>query len=225
MIEVVIAAVILGITLSFMVGPVFLLLLEIAMNKGAKSALSFDAGVIVADVLFIIAILFSSSFLNEVTNLSWVYSIGGAVIIAYGFYNVYNARKKKHHLEEKDRLPDNKKTPPGIYFVKGFFMNFLNVGVLAYWLATVVVMRASVDNDTELMTVYFIVTVATYAAVDVGKIFSARRLQSRLNDRVLVKIERVVGFVLIIFGTLMIFRGVLQSMGYSLESLLARIIG
>lgn len=220
MFEVILAAIILGITLSFMVGPVFLLLLEIAMNKGAKKALAFDAGVIAADVLFIIAILYSSSFLQNITNLSWVYGIGGLVIIAFGFYNVKNAAKKKHHLEEKDKLPENKNTPVGVYIVKGFFMNFLNVGVLAYWLATVVVMRASVENDENLMKLYFIITVATYALVDVAKIFSARKLKAYLTDAVLVKIERIVGFVLVGFGVIMIARGVLQHLGYTLESLL-----
>ncbi len=220
MVEVIIAAVILGVTLSFMVGPVFLLLLEIAMNKGVKRALAFDAGVLFADILFILLILYSSSFLNQITNLAWVYGIGGLVIAGYGIYNIRVAKKKKHHLEKEDELPEVKNMSPGLYAVKGFFMNFLNVGVLAYWLATVVVMRATVNNDMDIMKLYFIVTVSTYALVDVIKIFSARRLQSHLTDAVLVKIERVVGLILVIFGVLMIARGVFQHLGYSLEELL-----
>lgn len=220
MVEVIIAAVILGVTLSFMVGPVFLLLLEIAMNKGVKRALAFDAGVLFADILFILLILYSSSFLNQITNLAWVYGIGGLVIAGYGIYNIRVAKKKKHHLEKEDELPEAKNMSPGLYAVKGFFMNFLNVGVLAYWLATVVVMRATVNNDMDIMKLYFIVTVSTYALVDVIKIFSARRLQSHLTDAVLVKIERVVGLILVIFGVLMIARGIFQHLGYSLEELL-----
>lgn len=220
MVEVIIAAVILGVTLSFMVGPVFLLLLEIAMNKGAKRALAFDAGVLLADVLFILLILYSSSFLKDITNLAWVYGIGGVVIMIFGLYNIRMAKKKKHHLDEEDELPAARVMSPFLYAVKGFFMNFLNVGVLAYWLATVVVMRATVDNDSEKMKVYFIVTVATYAIVDVIKIFSARRLQKYLTDPVLVKIERIVGLILVAFGLLMIVRGVLQFLGYDLEGLL-----
>lgn len=222
MVEVVVAAIILGVTLSFMVGPVFLLLLEIAMNKGVKKALWFDAGVISADVLFIVAILFSSSFLENVTELAWVYGIGGIVIILFGFYNVWNAKRKKHHLEEKDQLPDIKHQPWYIYLIKGFFMNFLNVGVLGYWLATVVVMRATVGNNSEKMEVYFIVTVAVYALVDIAKIFSARKLKNYLTDAVLVKIERVVGLILIVFGLIMIARGGAQAMGYDLETLLTQ---
>ncbi len=218
-VEVIIAAVVLGVTLSFMIGPVFLLLLEIAMNKGVKNALAFDAGVIFADILFVIAILYSSSFLKDMTHMSWIYGIGGLVIAGYGFYNIRVAKKKKTHLEQQDELPELKTASFGVYVTKGFFMNFLNVGVLAFWLASVVVMRGSVDNDPELLTIYFIVTIAAYALVDVFKIFSARKLKSYLTDKVLVKIERSVGIVLVLFGGLMIIRGVFQHLGYSLESL------
>lgn len=187
------------------------------MNKGAKRALAFDAGVIAADVLFILAILYSSSFLDQISDLAWVYGIGGLVIIGYGIYNVMAAKKKKHHLEATDELPEEKSFHASVYIVKGFFMNFLNVGVLAYWLATVVVMRATVNNDMDKMKMYFIVTVATYALVDVAKIFSARKLQKYLTDAFLVKIEKVVGVVLIGFGVLMIARGILQHHGFTIE--------
>lgn len=203
--------------MAFMVGPVFLLLLEIAMTKGVKRALAFDLGVIAADILFIVAVFYSSSFLSNVTHLAWVYGIGGVLIIGYGIYNIRSAKSKKHHLKEKDELPEGQAASLSVYAIKGFFMNFLNVGVLAYWLATVVVMRASVNNDENTMKVYFIVTVATYFAVDLAKIFSARKLKKRLTDMVLIRIEKTVGLVLVVFGALMIVRGVFQSMGMSLE--------
>lgn len=220
MVQVSIAAIILGITLSFMVGPVFLLLLDIAMNKGVKKALAFDSGVIFADILFIIAILYSSSFLKGITDLAAVYFVGGAVIIAYGIYNVRTSTIKKNHLKETNELPEATDAPLSLYIVKGFFMNFLNVGVLAYWLATVVVMKASVGDDMELMKLYFIVTVSTYALVDVLKILASQKLKARLTDKVLIKIEHIVGYILIGFGLLMITRGILQHLGYTLETLL-----
>lgn len=222
--EVILAALILGVTLSFMIGPVFLLLMEIAMNKGAKSALAFDAGVILADILFIIAILYSSSFMKNMTHMSWVYGIGGLVILAYGMYNIRAAKKKKLHLLEEDELPEMKTAGIGVYITKGFFMNFLNVGVLAFWLASVVVMRSSVDNDPELLKIYFVVTVAAYVLTDIVKIFSARKLQQYLTDAFLVKIEKAVGIILIAFGILMIIRGILQHLGYSLESLVESLL-
>lgn len=42
-----------GIILAFTIGPVFFVLLETSATKGFTSALIFDLGVILADVVFI----------------------------------------------------------------------------------------------------------------------------------------------------------------------------
>jgi threonine/homoserine/homoserine lactone efflux protein len=43
----------LGIFLSFMVGPVFFVLLETSAVKGFRAAFVFDLGVVTADIFFI----------------------------------------------------------------------------------------------------------------------------------------------------------------------------
>src|SRR5690606_5212083 len=101
----------------------------------------------------------------QLADVSWVYTVGGLVLIGYGIYNLRNAARKKVHLLKLKELPASKPVSIGLYAVKGFFLNFLNAGVLGYWLATVVVMGASVDHDPKLMTVYFAVTLATYFVV------------------------------------------------------------
>ena len=55
------AAIPLGFFLSFMIGPVFFVLLETAALKGFKAALVFDLGVILADIIFISAAYFRDS--------------------------------------------------------------------------------------------------------------------------------------------------------------------
>ena len=62
------AAILPGFILSFMIGPVFFVLLETSALKGFRAAIAFDLGVVVADVLFILAAYFSSFRLLE--NLS-----------------------------------------------------------------------------------------------------------------------------------------------------------
>jgi len=60
MIEDVQAAIPLGFLLSFMVGPVFFVLLETSATKGFRAGLIFDIGVIFADILFLFIAYFSS---------------------------------------------------------------------------------------------------------------------------------------------------------------------
>jgi threonine/homoserine/homoserine lactone efflux protein len=42
-----------GIFLSFMIGPVFFILIETSITKGFRAALTFDLGVVLGDIFFI----------------------------------------------------------------------------------------------------------------------------------------------------------------------------
>ena len=53
MLEDIQAAIPLGFFLSFMIGPVFFVLLETSALKGFRAAIVFDLGVILADILFL----------------------------------------------------------------------------------------------------------------------------------------------------------------------------
>jgi threonine/homoserine/homoserine lactone efflux protein len=215
LLEVIIAGIILGITLAFMVGPVFLLLIETSLTKGAKKAIVLDLGVLAADVFFIALVALGSGVLLKTENVTWIYFVGGLLIIGYGIYNVVSAKKKQKKISADVPLP----VVNGnwvVYFAKGFFLNFLNVGVFAYWLTTTVTLRATLKgaaNEGTLMLVYFVTTVLAYFATDLIKIFTAQRIKSLLTPAMLIKIERIVGFVLMVFGALLIVRGYLTSIG------------
>ena len=62
------AAIPLGFLLSFMIGPVFFVLLETSATKGFRAGVSLDIGVILADIVFLLIAYFSSFQLLE--NLS-----------------------------------------------------------------------------------------------------------------------------------------------------------
>lgn len=215
MIEIITAGIVLGVTLAFMVGPVFLLLIEISLTKGVGKAIVFDLGVLLADIIFIVLVGFGSTFIQQINNVSWVFAIGGILIIGYGIYNIYNAKRKRKNIDQQAHLPQITGSN-ALYLIKGFFLNFMNVGVLAYWLTTTVTLRAAIQgsaNETALLWAYFTSTVAAYFATDLVKVFMAQRLKARLTTEVLIKIERTVGFILIVFGAFLILRGYLHTQG------------
>ena len=65
MIQDILTAIPLGIFLSFLIGPVFFVLLETSAVKGFRAALVFDLGVVFADIVFILIAYFSSYKLIE----------------------------------------------------------------------------------------------------------------------------------------------------------------
>ena len=68
MLEDIAAAIIPGFILSFMIGPVFFVLLETSVVKGFKAAMVFDLGVVFADIIFILIAYFSSYRLIQTIN-------------------------------------------------------------------------------------------------------------------------------------------------------------
>ena len=89
MFEIVLKGVFIGLILSIMLGPAFFVLLETSIRKGIKSALAFDAGVLLSDIVYIII---ACVFLKEVSQLSdgdnnsLIKAVGGILFIGFGFY-------------------------------------------------------------------------------------------------------------------------------------------
>ena len=93
-------AILLGFGLSFMVGPVFFTLLETSITRGFRAALSFDLGVILADIMFITVSYYGSvPILQRIQNDPRIFLVGGVVLIIYGAFTIFY--KKTNCLDTK----------------------------------------------------------------------------------------------------------------------------
>lgn len=207
------AAIPLGFLLSVMVGPVFFVLLETSAIKGFRAALVFDLGVIVADILFITIAYFSSfRLLENLSNEPGLYVFGGMILLVYGIIIV--AKR-----EVKETQPDFKVTSgdyPGL-FVKGFLLNFINIGVLVFWLGIIIVVGPSLDNDPERVVVFFATMILAYLGIDIIKILLAKRLKRKLTYNRIHLIKKILGIILIICGMVLIIKGFLPKDQFDLE--------
>src|SRR5690606_16923149 len=81
----VLSAIPFGIILAFTIGPVFFVLLETGATKGFKSALIFDLGVMLADILFIAVAFFSTNkLLDKIKDDPNFLVFGGVLLVVYG---------------------------------------------------------------------------------------------------------------------------------------------
>lgn len=197
MVQMLLYAVLLGLFLSFMVGPVFFALIETAINRGFKQALAFDLGVIAADALLIVLCLYGSEFfLDDLKSNPVAYLLSGAGITFYGAREIRKGLKINYQ---------SKITKSRHLLLKGFLLNFINVGVLAYWLTMVVVISQEYNRRDTL--IYFGASLFTYLLIDLFKIFLARKLKSKLTPPRLLALQKGVGVFLIGFGIFLIGRG------------------
>ena len=209
------AAIPLGFFLSFMIGPVFFVLLETSALKGFRAALVFDVGVLLADTLFITAAYFSSfQLLENLSNQPGLYVFGGVILLVYGITTfVKKVSKKKETEKEQVKI---RKGYLGL-FVKGFLLNFINIGVLVFWLGIIIVVGPSVDNDPNRMMIFFGSMLLAYFVTDVFKILLAKRLKRKLTPERIHFIKKGLGIILVIFGLILIIKGFLPKDKFNIE--------
>ncbi|MGS4345887.1 LysE family translocator [Myroides odoratus] len=199
MIDDLITGVTLGFFLSFMIGPVFFILIETSITRGIRAALAFDMGVILADALFFTIAFFSSfRLINSIKDDPALFIFGGLLMLTYGIISFVKLKKVQVHTIQI--APPNLKREYLNLFVKGFLLNFINVGVLGFWLAIIITLGPKMDMDTERMFVFFLFAIAAYFITDVFKILLAKQLRKKLTAENILKVKKISSILLMIFG-------------------------
>jgi threonine/homoserine/homoserine lactone efflux protein len=196
-----------GVVLAFMVGPVFFTLIETSITKGFKAGLFFDLGAITADIIFILIALYGTSkILEKVRDDPALLIFGGVILIAYGVISYIRTAKSFIKIVREHYAVKVKKDLGGL-FLKGFLLNFVNFGVLAGWIGTIIMANALTSSDRGVL--FFLVTVlVTFFLTDLLKISLAKKLKSRLTPRFIFRTKKWVSILIISFGVLLLVEGI-----------------
>lgn len=202
----------LGVILAFTIGPVFFVLLETAITKGFRAAIAYDGGVVLADVVFILVAYFTTSgLLQKVKDDPLLFIIGGVIMISYGLISFVKLKKdfhQKNKIESTDNQLYIKKVNYIALFIKGFLLNFINIGVLGFWLGIIIVFAPQLNMDTNRIVIFFSSIVLIYFLVDVIKILIAKQLKNKLTAFHIYKIKRTISIILLVFGLFLLAQGV-----------------
>ena len=206
MLDDVLAAIPFGIILAFTIGPVFFVLLETSATKGFKSALVFDLGVIVADILFIAVAFFSTSrLIDKVKDDPNFLVFGGVLLVAYGIISFVKTSKSFRSIAREYYRVEIKKDFWKL-FIKGFLLNFINIGVLLGWLGFIVI-GSSLTTSENGVLVFISTMLVVYFIMDLLKIAVAKRLKNHLTPRLIFKTKKIIALVILGFGVLLLVQG------------------
>ncbi|MEY4038053.1 MAG: hypothetical protein RIR67_363 [Bacteroidota bacterium] len=196
-----------GIFLSFMIGPVFFILIETSITKGFRAALAFDLGVVLGDIFFIgVAYLGSYRLIASLKDKPALFIFGGIVMVAYGIISF--VKLKKQAKIQYEAIDDEIiKKNYGSLLAKGFFLNVINIGVLGFWLAIIISVGPKLDMQTPRMLTFFTSVIVSYLLVDCLKIVLAKQLKSKLTPTNILKIKKGISIVLIVFGVALMAQG------------------
>lgn len=199
-----------GILLAFTIGPVFFVLLETGISKGFRAAMVLDCGVVFADLIFILIAYFSTNqILEKLKDDPGLFVFGGGIMLAFGIISYIKEkkeflRKKLERVDDEDNIKKNNYL--GLFF-KGFFLNFINIGVLGFWLGIIIVFGPKMNMETNRIMIFIATIIITYVLIDILKINVAKQLKSRLTPYYIYKIKHVISVVMMIFGSFLIVQG------------------
>ena len=212
-----------GILLSFMIGPVFFILLETSIIKGFRAALVFDLGVILGDLFFIgIAYLGSYRLIKSLKDDPALFIFGGVLMLTYGIISFIKLKKEvkvNTDIIDKEII---KKDYTSL-FIKGFLLNIINIGVLGFWLAIIISVGPKLEMQTSRMVTFFISVIGSYLFIDCIKILLAKQLKTQLNPTNILKIKKGISIVMMVFGTILILQGWFPNEKEKLKHVLERI--
>jgi threonine/homoserine/homoserine lactone efflux protein len=187
-----------------------------------RAALSFNIGVIVADILLILAAYFSSyQLLENLSNQPGLYVFGGTILLVYGVTTFFKQGVK---VETNPSI----KVTKGVYvelFVKGFLLNFINIGVLVFWLGIIIIVGPSLDNEPLRIRVFFGTMLVAYFITDLFKILLAKQLKRKLTYNRIRILKKGVGVILVICGLVLVIKGFLPKDQFTIERGIEKIEG
>ena len=198
----------LGLLLAFTIGPVFFVLLETAITKGFRAAIAFNSGVVLAVAVFIVYFA-TSSLLREIKDDPKLFFAGGLIMVVYGLISFIKLKKdfkKTMDNKENAHLQVAEKVNYVALFIKGFLLNFINIGVLGFWLGIIIVFGPKLDMNASRIFVFFTSIILAYFGIDIIKILIAKKLKNRLTAFHIYKIKRAISIILLVFGVFLIFQ-------------------
>jgi threonine/homoserine/homoserine lactone efflux protein len=198
-----------GILLAFTIGPVFFVLIETSVTKGFKAAFTFDLGVVFGDIVFILIAYFSTNqLLEKLKDDPSLFIFGGVIMFSYGIISFIkekrNKKKKLAEVFDQDFIPKNNYLA---LFFKGFVLNFINIGVLGFWMMIIITFGPQLEMDVNRIITFFSIILITYLGTDIIKILISKQLRSKLTPYIIYKIRRVISVILMIFGFFLITQG------------------
>ena len=209
--------VIIGLSLALVMGfgPSFFTLIQTSINRGFKSAMLLDIGIILNDVMIVCLMMMTNLQFNiaEEKNLIYAGISAGIILIIFGIYTFRLSPKKIIHISENnniniDKINEKFDDDPSwfIYISKGFLINIFNPFVWIFWVTCVATASSNYEGNKNSLIIFFIGVFTTVLFFDVLKAAGAYSLKKFFTEKMLKRLNQITGIALLLFGVFLIVR-------------------
>lgn len=191
----------LGLTLSFLIGPLFFSIIQAGIERGFRAGLAVALGIWMSDFIYVIIIqsgiraLLSKLALEE--NAQWLGWAGSLILIGFGIGTlVFQNRKLKAAQSPPLRSIYS-------YAFRGFMINTVNPFTVFFWIGTAATIATYPPRQVWL---FFSGMFAVLIIADVSKAKAAHWLRDHLSPRFIRIVQYCIGVFLIISGVVLALR-------------------
>ena len=196
--------VLLGLTLTILLGPIFVALTQTGIEHGIRAGISVGSGIWVSDILIISATYF---FIRKIGTISqekefqfWMGLVGGCILITFGLVALF-----KKPVINNQVAAFSAKSFAG-YWTKGFAVNFINPFTFVFWfgvMTTFVIGKGITGRQTILL---FGSIMSTIIITDSAKVLLAKMIRSKMRPSHVHLFGQIAGSMLVIFGIVLLIR-------------------
>ena len=200
MLQIIIQGLITGFIVSLSFGAGFFSLIQTSIRKGIYHAMFISIGVIASDTIFILFSVFATAFIShELIKYEYQIRVAGMVIlVAMGIYSLI-----KHSRVNSSNINDD---PHKMYYVtKGFLINTLNPINALTWIGVAVFLESALQYSVQEISVYFALVIASIFGTQMLVVYSASKLKNWLSEKIIHRINIIVGIVFIGLGIFIYF--------------------
>ena len=197
-IQAILKGLLMGLLLVISVGPVIFTIIKQSVNNGKEGGFSFVAGVWISDFIWVLLSNTFSEFVTSMLDFKKPLGIGGsAILITMGVFYLFFKKVKVH--PEDISLPPLQASDHAKLALQGFLLNTFNPGVMGFWLTSATAL--AVTHTIRERIIIFGTCLLLNMSADVGKVILAGRLRSKLTLHNIKVINRVSGFIFLVFGS------------------------
>ncbi|WP_432709102.1 LysE family translocator [Pedobacter sp.] len=184
-----------GILFSFLTGPVFFSMIKTSIEKGFKAGFSLAVGVVLSDIIFIGATIFSSQFVNYNSQYNqYIGIVGGFFLLGVGLYYLIKKVKVNFCVEAETKIRKRG------YVLKGFLMCLLSPTTLMFWMMVGGIVSVQLHYELDEKVVFFVIAMMTQLTMDFIKTYYAAKLRYKIKERRIQLLNRIAGAVIVIFA-------------------------
>ena len=209
--ELFIQGIIWGLGLAILVGPLLFALIQESIERGWVAGLMVGLGIWVSDALFIAAVYFGMNSILEITNWSGfelTLGIAGCIILLVVGFGTIFGKPPEFNMEEKNKGQQAKSY--GALWLKGFLINTINPFTFVFWFTVTPTVILKAEADEFGMISFYAGILGTILFTDSLKIFLAKLIRKKLQPKHILKMRKISGSALVIFGIILLVRVLIE---------------